>query len=81
MTAPTAIVSADARTVTLASGEWSATIPAADLPKWIRLYRGLAARPHPRTAEPAAFAAHYQPALRAMERAQRLIDIMTDSRE
>ena len=58
MTAPAAIVSADAATVTLTSGPWSTTIQTVDLPRWIARFRSLAARPPPRTVQPAAFAAH-----------------------
>jgi hypothetical protein len=75
MSEPIAMVDATGQRVTLRHATWGITIPAADLPRWIDLYRSLADRKNPRTGEPRAYAAHYAPMLKAMTRAQRIIDL------
>lgn len=57
-------------------GAWSQVVPLADLPRWVRLYRGLWARKPNKafgadTATPGPWAGFYEDDLRALERALR----------
>lgn len=44
-----ASLSDDRRTVTLQGLLWANTFPVAELPRWLKFYRGLATRPNART--------------------------------
>lgn len=84
MTAPMkVIVTKDGGRVVMAKGEWRQTVAAADLPRWIRLYRGLRDRnaPHDKAGRPTAlgpFARFYAADVEALEAAQRKIAAMED---
>lgn len=57
-------LSEDLRSVHMRRGGWSITFPAADLPRWIALYRRLRDRKHGK------WAATYAPDVAALERVE-----------
>lgn len=73
MTAARATVSADGKTVTLKGALWQDSFPAERLPGWLAFYRRLEAR------NAGAYAASYTPVVRALERAQKIINSYTRS--
>ena len=70
-----AIVSADGQSIIVSRGAWSMTIATTELPGWIAFYERGAARKHPRFGT-TPFAANYEPVLKALRRAQRIVDTM-----
>ena len=62
-----ASVSADGATVTLTAGAHILTMPAGDVPKWLRFNRDLAA------LRKGAYAHLHEPSIRALERAQKVL--------
>lgn len=60
-----ATLSADGLTVTQSKASWSASFPAADLPRWLTLYRSLNERPQARGA--------YTDDIKALEAVQRAV--------
>mgnify|MGYP001428796843 CR=1 FL=1 len=70
-----AAVSADGGMITLTTGLWSQSFPAADLPRITSLYEGLRDRRHPRYGD-GAFAATYQPVVTALARAAKVVEAL-----
>jgi hypothetical protein len=67
-----AIPTRDRQRIVLAAGTWRTTIPAADLPRWIRLYRRLRDRgarldPKGNPIEPGPYARFYAADLAVLE--------------
>jgi hypothetical protein len=75
MPAMTITLDATSRTARLAKASWSNVIPLADLPKWLKLYRGLWSRlsggKKSEPGKPGPWAEFYDADVRALERAVR----------
>lgn len=71
-----ATLSADRATVTMKGRQWSMTIPAADLPKWLRFYRGMWERGGKGKGQPGPYARFYEPSVKALERVAKMMEVM-----
>lgn len=75
MTTITITLDAPTRTAAMAKAAWSQTVPLADLPGWLALYRRLWSRlpdgKKPVPGKPGPWAEFYEADVRALERAVR----------
>ena len=75
-----ATLSADRGSITMRAGDWSHTIPAAELPRWLAFYRALKTRGGKGRGEPGPYAAHYAGPIAALERVEKVIKAMETKR-
>jgi hypothetical protein len=71
----TATVTADGQHIHLRGRQWSDTFPATDLPAKIALYETL------RDRKGGAYAQHYEPTVKALQRAQKTYEILNRPKE
>jgi hypothetical protein len=75
-----ASLSADQRSITMAGAKgWKASFPVSALPEWLAFYRRMRERGGKGKGAPGPHAAHYEPTIRALERVQRIVAVMSVS--